>query len=620
MNRTKKVFQDIYSNRRKILIVLLLVSIVPIFQNCGGTFSSSSTVASVGSAGGASVGGTGGTGGTGGGGTVGPTLDEVQKACKAMVSAPSLSAPSVASITVKSGLGDANSGDERTNVPIKITANRGVSNEASFTAGNCNGQFSLQLDCAVVEGDSSRPISMTNGFSAAGVDFLAQGKAQANLAKDSYSNQNCSVGFGVGQNTVDITIRPNTNTQRCSEGSYTLKLTARNAVTGQGAGFTSAPQYLTVKMNNGCWVESRLTDSAGIPAVSSFGAAVAINGSWAAVVAPYDDAGSTLDVGSVYMYKLEGASWNKKQKVQISTAAARDTITSVAINGDRMIIGSPSPYVGGQGNAYYFTQAGDNWTLARQISPPVSQSDQAFGQKVEISGGQIFVAAPNFNYGGMSKSGVVYVYNSDGSSVSQTLGGASAYVAFGTGLAVDGSVLAVGAPQAIGREGQGTGMVYVYTYSGSWAQAAVKNGTTTAETFGARVAVYGNRLAVSSPNYATGTNSGQGRVSYFASYADMTAEVYNGGATGDRLGSGLAMSSNGLYIGVPGTNGRAGRVDHYTFATPKTLNFRNLAYNGTGNSDFGVSVAATGTDFITGSSIKSDPNDSSGAAYIYRYK
>ncbi len=617
MNRTKEVFQKFYIHRRKIFIVLAMISIVPIFQNCAGGFSTGVNASTASSAA-SSIGGTPTAPVAGG-----PSLDAVQKACKAMISTPSLSAPSVSAVTVKSGLGDANSGDEKTPISIMINSNRGVANEAAFTAGNCNGQFSLQLDCAVVENDNAHPLNITNGFSASGVNFLTDApiKSQANLAKDSYMNQNCSAGFAVGQGAVTITIRPNTNTQRCTEGNFTLKLTARNSVTGQGAGFTSAPQYLNVRMNSGCWAESRLKDSVALPAVGSFGSAVAINGSWAAVVSPTDDAGPTLDVGSVYMFKLEGSVWNKKQKIQIGTAAARDTISSVAINGDRMIVGSPSPYSGGQGNAYYFTQAGDNWSLSRQISPPVSQSDQAFGQKVELNGSQIFIAAPGFNSAGGTKSGAVYIYNSDGSSLVQTLAGSAAYVAYGTGLAVDGNVLAVGAPQAIGREASGNGSVYVYTFSGSWNQASVKTGSSVAETFGARVSVSGNHLAVSSPNYAAGTNSAQGRVSYFASYADAApAQIYNGGGTGERLGAGLALSSTGIYVGVPGATGRAGRVDHYEYAAPATLHFRMMAYNAVANSDFGVALSSSGSDVVVGSSIRSDPNDSSGAAYIYRYK
>jgi hypothetical protein len=321
------------------------------------------------------------------------------------------------------------------------------------------------------------------------------------------------------------------------------------------------------------------------------------------------------------MYKLEGAAWNLKQKIQIAGAQARDTIASVAINGNRMVIGSPAPYPGGQGNAYYYTQAGDVWTLGRQISPPVSQADQAFGQKVAINGSQIFVAAPSFNAGGLTKSGAVYIYNSDGSGLAQTLSGSSAYVAFGSAIAVDGNNLAVGAPQAIGREAQGNGSVYVYTYGGSWTQAAVKTGSQAAETFGASVAINGSRLIVGSPNYATGANSAQGRASLYLNYADSAAPVVkNGGGTGDRLGLGVAASSTGFYVGSPGVNGRAGRVDHFLYSNLGAIYFRNIPYNMVGNADFGNAIAASGSYVIIGSRIRNDPNDNSGATYIYRYK
>lgn len=630
MNRTKKVFKDIYGSRRKIFIVLMIVLIIPIFQNCAGGFSSSSSDSVGAGALGGGVGGNTGGGGTvtptptppaAGGGNTGPTLDEVQKACKALISTPSLSAPSVGSIVAKSGLGSIESGDQATNTMISITSNRGISDTAAFDAGNCNAQFSLQLDCAVVENDASRPISMTNAVSNTGVN-ISSSSTQAALARGSYANNNCSAGFAVGSGTVNFSIRPNTNTQRCTSGTFTIRLTVRNAVTGQGAGFTSAPQYLSVRMDNGCWEESKLRDPAGnLPAVGNFGSAVAIDGSWAASVSPTDDAGAVLDVGTVYMYKLEGSAWNLKQKIQISGAQARDTVASVAINGDRMVIGSPAPYPGGQGNAYYYTQAGDSWTLGRQISPPVSQADQAFGQKVAINGSQIFVAAPSFNAGGMTKSGAVYIYNSDGSGLAQTLSGASAYVAFGAGLAVDGNTLAVGAPMAVGREAQGNGSVYVYTNSGSWSQAAVKNGSQAAESFGASVALNGSRLVVGSPNFATGANSAQGRASLYLNYAVTAAPVIkNGGATGDRLGQSVGASSTGFYVGTPGVDGRSGRVDHFLYGNLNSVYFRNVPYNMVGNADYGNAFAVSGNYVIIGSRIRNDPNDNSGATYIYRYK
>lgn len=628
VNRTQKIFQDLYSNRRKIITVLIVIMLIPIFQNCGGSFSSGSSDAA-GSGSNAGLGG-GGTGGGGGtiiptptGGPTGPTLDQIQKQCKGLLIAPSLSAPSITAVTVSSGLGNANSGDQRAPTSINISSDRGISDAAKFTELNCNAQYSLQLRCEVLD-TNAFPLSLTSAINTSGNNLLGGTATPLDLAKASFTNNNCQTGFGVGAGTAAFSIRPNTNAERCVEATFTVRLTVQSSITAQGNAFTSAPQYLSVHMSNGCWIETRLKDSAGnLPAVGNFGTAVAINGAWAAVVAPNDDAGPVVDVGSVYMYKYDGSAWNQKQKIQVSGAAARDTISSVAIEGDRLVIGSPSPYPGGQGNAYYYTAAGDVWTLARQISPPVSQADQAFGQRVGINAGQIFVAAPNFNSGGLSKSGAVYIYNSDGSGLAQTLTGAKAYVAFGTGLAVDGNTLAVGAPQAIGREAMGNGSVYVYTFGGSWSQAAMKSGSTVGETFGQSVALNGSHLAVGSPNFATGNNVAQGRVSVYDSYVSAADPVtFNGNATGDRFGLGLAASSQGIYMGNPGANGRVGSVDFYLHGdiAAKKLYFRHLAWNGNNNSDFGNAVAASGSDVVIGSRIKNDPNDNSGAAYIYRYK
>ena len=82
------------------------------------------------------------------------------------------------------------------------------------------------------------------------------------------------------------------------------------------------------------------------------------------------------------------------------------------------------------------------------------------------------------------------------------------------------------------------------------------------------------------------------------------------------------MSATGLYVGVPFANTRAGRVDHYLYSNiaAGTLYFRNQAYNESSNSAYGYAVAVSGDYVIIGARIKNDPNDNSGAAYIYRYK
>ncbi len=626
VNRVQKVLSDLHIQRRKILTVLVIIILIPMFQNCSGGFSTGSSEAAgigVNSASGGGVGGGSTTSPTAPIGPTGPSLAEVQAKCKALTRTPSLSAPALSSITVDSGLGSKESGDQKTNTSISISSDLGITDKAKFDSLNCAAQFAIQLNCEVISDNPNYPISMTNAFDMNGVNLLTMTtpKSQLNLAKDSYMNNNCSVGFPLGATSTNFQIMPDTRNQRCSEGSFTIRLTARNSVTGTQGNNTSAAQVFKVNMRNACWNESKLKDSAGnIQAVANFGTAVAMNNGWAAVVAPTEDTGAILDVGAVYMYKLVGSSWIQKQKVMISDAAARDTIASVAISGNRMVIGSP--YRAGQGMAFVFDVTNDVWTLTRQISPPTSQADQYFGQSVAITANNIFVGAPNFNGGGQVKAGSVSVFSSDGATFLVSIMGEAANNAFGSALAADGSLIAIGAPQAEGRLTLSPGSAYVYSISGSTAtQVAKKTGTMMAETFGATVALIGNRLAVGSPNYSEGTKTAQGRVTFYNSYADTTiARTYTGGASGDNLGQGLALSSTGIYIGSPYANGRIGSVDHYLYTDLTKIYYRNLAYTGAANSAFGYAVAASGNDVVIGARIKNDPNDNSGASYIYRYK
>ncbi len=609
-----------------------ITMLVLVFQNCGGHIIQGSTASVAALSGSSTANPTGDPTPTPRvpGSAVGILpLNELQETCKATTTAPTINSVSATEITLRSGLGEVVSGDA-SSTSVRVSVDRGIKDLVTFEKYSCNSQFSLNLNCSVVAADPNYPISITNAFDLSGNNLLQSTpvKSSFDLARGSFIGANCNAAFAGGRDFIDFIIAPNTrNSQRCVQGSFWLKLTAANQITGI-AGMNAAVQskYLKVNVNNGCWVESRLKDSAGnLPAVINFGTAVALGSEWAAVLAPTDDSVTAVDVGSVFMYKREGSVWVQKEKLMLAEAVARESLNSISILGDTMIIGSP--YRNKMGATFFYRRSGDTWNLIQRVDPPdTSQQFQDFGFAVVLNDKFAFVSSPSYMANGLAKSGsvAVYSYSSAGMTFVKNLDGIAAFSAFGFSLAADNVTLAVGAPQALGKESLGEGSVYMFTDSGSaWnlVSTATKKGTLVAEKFGAMVAIFGNRLLVGSPNHATTGKVSAGRASFFNDYTTATApKTWDGSDAGGNTGQGLALSASGIYVASPLATARAGYVDHYLYSNLAAPYYRIKAYNGTANSAFGWSVSASGNDVLIGARIKNDVNDNSGAAYIYQYK
>lgn len=628
-----KYYQAIYLKRKKIGSLALILLLISLFENCGGEHLSRSSISSSNQA--------ADTSGLSGGDsasvlpipttTTGPLLPlaELLKICKGTTTNPDITGLSLNEVALNSGLADVSSGNTKS-PSIKVTADRGISDPTTFAKYGCDSQYSLSLKCSVVADDPSRPISITNVFDATGNDMLksAPVKPLADLAKNSILGARCNVGFGAGKNEVNFIIEPNSKAdERCVQGSFWMKLTVTNQVAGlQGSNTSPTTQYLKVNVNNGCWAENRLQDSAGnLSPVINFGTAVALGNGWAAILAPTDDSATTIDIGSIHMYKFDGTNWVQKEKLMVGDALARESLNSVALLGDTMIVGSP--YRNKMGATFFYQRSGDTWNLIQRVDPPdQSQQYQDFGFSVALTNGYVFVSSPSYMVGGMAKAGsvAVYSYSSAGMSFIKTLNGLNANSAFGYSLAASGATLAVGAPQAIGKESLAEGSVYLFSENGgAWDlnSAATKKGSSLAEKFGATVALLGNKLVVGSPNYTANDKVAAGRATFYSDYTVAApTKTWNGADAAGNMGQGLALSTTGVYVASPLAATRTGYVDHYLYSNLDAVYYHAVAYNETSNSAFGWSLSAAGNHIAIGARLKNDPNDNSGAAYIYRYK
>jgi len=202
----------------------------------------------------------------------------------------------------------------------------------------------------------------------------------------------------------------------------------------------------------------------------NFGESVAVSGRTIIVGAPADVAvnGSKKAFGSASVFFFDGTSWVHQGKFLDFDNDCKSFGTSVAINGDDVVVGAP-----GGACARVFERTGTTWApkaLLRAGSP-----SGRFGQSVGISEGSILIGAPGAAGSGhhCMTQGSVYAYRKSGSDwildttivePSDTGGGAC----FGTAVAIDGATGVVGTPGDDGGA-EDAGAAYVIQHqAGHW--------------------------------------------------------------------------------------------------------------------------------------------------------
>jgi len=149
------------------------------------------------------------------------------------------------------------------------------------------------------------------------------------------------------------------------------------------------------KWDGTIWVEQqKLTASDG--AVNDlFGVAVSVNGDCAIVGANRDDDNGT-DSGSAYIFKWDGTIWIEQQKLTASDGAVNDQFgCSVSISGDYAIVGAYYDDDKGtdSGSAYIFKWDGTSWVRQQKLTASDGAVNDIFGVSVSISGDYAIVGA-----------------------------------------------------------------------------------------------------------------------------------------------------------------------------------------------------------------------------------
>lgn len=188
---------------------------------------------------------------------------------------------------------------------------------------------------------------------------------------------------------------------------------------------------------------------------------------------------------------------------------------TVAISGDVAVVGAPKTDIiePDMGAAYVFQRVNGNWVQTQRLVAPDARpgdfSDH-FGWHVAIDGNVIAVGAP-FDEVGSPLDGVqtgsVYIFRFDGAvwlfEQKITPDDGDEADRFGWGFAVQGDTVVVGARND-DDNGPGAGSAYVFQYDGSiWAQTqkifGSSGGTGFFAAFGVSVAIDGDALVIGAP-------------------------------------------------------------------------------------------------------------------------
>jgi hypothetical protein len=214
-----------------------------------------------------------------------------------------------------------------------------------------------------------------------------------------------------------------------------------------------------------------------------FGRSVSIDGDYAAIAAPCRSEGGLNGKGKVYIYQRNSSNqWLISGSVVAPDAAINDYFgNEVWLKGEYLIVGAEMKHFGTNyhsGKVYVYRRSGSAWNLIAQLTPPNNAPGENFGSAIVANGTHLVIGARGYYTTLDTLPGKVYVYTLNGNTVAHqaTLAASDRRRkdAFGYSVALSGSTIMVGAPQAEASAAISTGKAYVFSFqNGQWSETAI---------------------------------------------------------------------------------------------------------------------------------------------------
>jgi len=382
-------------------------------------------------------------------------------------------------------------------------------------------------------------------------------------------------------------------------------------------------------MSSGDWRASGL--SAHSQNATSWGSAVAVSGPYVLVGAPRFDGPAGVDAGWAFLFR-DGVL--VKSLLPSGQQAGERFGESVAMDGDRLVVGSPrrSGVLNGQSYAdlggvtiFERNQGGlNNWGVVKSFSQAfigVSGSPE-FGTSVALQGDVLAVGAPREsalsmpgtavlgrtkifyrNTGGMNNWGQVRTFRGEDNGTEEL---------FGTSMSLSGDTLVVGAPweQVGGNIRSGAAYIHRRNHGGAdnWGlvarliQPMVKGDSW----FGASVALDGDSVVIGTPHEDRGLEPNVGAVYFFEGGRTLQdewsftcrwqAEDWGIEAEG---GNSVSLSNGLALIGIPSSDGTTGKAELRARHAGGSDQW-GVVWEDSGQESFGTAVAIDGLHFAIG--------------------
>ncbi|MGF1505372.1 MAG: hypothetical protein ACFB51_09655 [Anaerolineae bacterium] len=234
---------------------------------------------------------------------------------------------------------------------------------------------------------------------------------------------------------------------------------------GDDANGADAGAFYVFEWDGATWMPGIKTTGPGAGAL--IGSSIDFDGGYIAVGAPGDNGAQ----GSVYVYQYTGGAVNLQD-----TASGENAVdsfgASLDLDGNRLIVGAPAHDIGSEinnGAAYIFERSGSTWNQIHKLTnqaDPGSQTGDAFGSAVGISGAISVVGAQDFDDGALTEAGRAYIFQNGSIRAALRASDVRATDKFGNAVAIDGSTVVVAAFSArVGGENN-AGYVYVFNEPG----------------------------------------------------------------------------------------------------------------------------------------------------------
>lgn len=377
------------------------------------------------------------------------------------------------------------------------------------------------------------------------------------------------------------------------------------------------------------WAIQAWIEDAGTASGDAFGSAVALEDTTLVVGAPWDDTTSGRNSGAVYVYERVGATWELRQKLVAPPGLPGMPGSpwdgplfgaSVALSGDRLAVGVPRAYQF-EGRVLVFVRTAGAWSLSAALAPSVPSPYAAFGSAVALRGTQLLVGAPQADSG--LPRGAVYAFQDAGGTwvPRQKIVSFATSSGFGSALAISPS----GTTAVAGAAVSGSASILGLT-AGTWAevQRLVSGRPDDPGDFGSAVAITDTEAFVGAPSWATTPYQPTGAVhAFLSSGGTWRAQQVLGPPTesyGQSFGSSIAVDSSLLAIGAPGSYGSgSGAVHLFEAGAGGWSRASALEDGGVGTpARFGASVAVQAGRVVAGEpGVDSPAGPGSGAVHVF---